>query len=446
VSVDFVVVGAGLSGLTCARSLVAAGATVVVLEARDRVGGRTLSAPVGRGTFDFGAQWIGPKQMRMRALAAELGLRTFPTFHDGRKVMDLDGKVSTYPGTIPKLSLPKLLELELTLRRIDKLASRVVLERPHETPDAHALDGQTLEDHKQRHIRSRAVGELLDAAVRVVFGADPRELSMLHFLFYLRSGGGLMSLLEIEGGAQETRFVGGAQGVAIALAKGLGDRVRLGEPVLQISQDDAGVTVRTSKGEVRARRVVVAVPPGLAGRIAYTPELPSSRDQLMQRMPMGSTVKCLALYDRPFWRERGLSGEGVANLGPASVVFDNTTHDGAQAALLAFVVGGHAHGWSQRDPRTRREAVLAQLVRMFGAEAKTPTEYVEHDWATEAWTRGCPVGLMPTGTLTAFGSVLRAPIGRIHWAATETAIHWHGFMEGAVEAGARAADEVLAGA
>ncbi len=443
IDTDVAIVGAGLAGLACARAVVDAGASCVVLEARDRVGGRTLSQPIGRATFDLGAQWIGPTQDRMARLASELGIETFATFHDGRKVLDLDGKVSTYAGTIPSLSLPRLVEMQRVLSKIERMAAKVDLDSPERTRDAAILDSETLESFKRKSVHSHAVRELLDAAVRVVFGAEPCDLSMLHFLFYLRSGGGLVRLIEIENGAQERRFVGGAQSIAVKLAERLGDRIRRSAPVRRITQDAKGVVVHADDVDVRARRVVVAVPPVLAARIEYAPALPAMRDQLTQRMPMGATVKCIALYDRPFWRARGLSGEGVANRGPASVVFDNTTHDASQAALLAFVVGGVAKSWSLRTATDRKQAILTQLARMFGDEALAPTEYLEHDWSTEVWTRGCPVGLMTTGTLTQYAPALRTPCGRIHWAGTETATHWHGFMEGALESGERAAREAL---
>jgi monoamine oxidase len=443
---DVVVIGAGLAGLACARALSERGVDVVVLEARDRVGGRTLSQKVGRGTFDFGAQWIGPTQDRAAALAKDLGVETFPTFCTGRKVMELDGVVRTYAGMIPRLLPHRLLDLHLALRRIDKEAANISLSDPAGNVAGRRLDAETLESWKLRHVRSRAVRELLDATVRVVFGAEPGELSLLHFLFYIRSGGNIMRLLEIESGAQQQRFVLGAQALAIGLAKRLEGKVRLGAPVRRVVRDGERTVVKADAIEVHARHVVVAVPPALAVRIEFHPPLPPSYDQRMQRTPMGATVKCLALYDRPFWRDVGLSGEVVSNVGPASVVFDNTSHDGAQPALLAFVVGKHGKDWSRRDEAERKSAVLAQLARAFGAEALRPTEYVEHDWATETWTRGCPVGLLPPGTLTAFGADLRAPVGNIHWAGTETALEWHGFMEGALESGERAALEIVSSA
>ncbi|HTM21389.1 MAG TPA: FAD-dependent oxidoreductase, partial [Kofleriaceae bacterium] len=379
---DVAVIGAGLAGLRAARDLAAGGASVVVLEARDRVGGRTLSRRIGRGTFDLGGQWLGPGQERVAALARELGAATFPTFHQGAKVLDLQGRVSTYKGSLPSLPLSSLVRMHLVIRRLDRMARAVPLHNPAAARSAAAWDGLSLEAWKRAQVRSPAVRALLDAATRVVFGAEPGELSLLYFLFYLHSGGGLMRLLEIEKGAQQLRFVGGAQALAAGLAAPLGERVCLSSPALRIDQDDLGVTVATARGAVRARYAVLALPPPLAARIDYQPALPAARDQLTQRAPMGSTVKCLVTYARPFWRERGFSGEAVATGGgPVTAAFDNTSHDNAQPALLAFVVGRAARGWERRTPSDRQRSVLASLARWFGPEASAPADFVEQDWA-----------------------------------------------------------------
>lgn len=442
-SADVVVVGAGVSGLAAARALAAGGASVIVLEARDRVGGRTLSLPLGKGVFDLGGQWLGPMQQRAHRLVKELGLGLFPTWDRGTRVMDINGRRSTYEGNLPSMSWLKLIELQIGLVIMNRASGRVPAAEPWSLPDAAALDAMTVETWRRRFTLSGDARGVTDVALRTVFGVEAGELSLLHFLAYLNAGGGLMKLVDVRDGAQQDRFVDGAQELSKRLAAALGERVVLSTPVHRIAQGDE-VVAESGAGIYRARRLIVALPPHLAGRIDYEPALPPARDALTQRFPMGATIKCLALYERAFWREQGYSGEAVANCGPITVVFDNTSHDGAQPALIGFIVGRAAREWGARPAEERRRAVLAAYARFFGAAAERPTAYAEQDWSTERWTGGCPVGCAAPGALSQFGQSLRQPVGRIHWAGTETAIEWTGYIEGAIEAGERAAHEVLA--
>ena len=443
-SVDVVVVGAGLAGLTAARELKRGGARVAVVEARDRVGGRTLSRELGGQQIDLGGQWIGPGQHRMQRLARELGTPTFPTYAKGRKILDVGGKISTYAGTIPKLLPHRLLLLNHAIGRVEKLRKGIPTEQPLRAAGAEQLDALSLASWQRIHVPSKVVRDILDVAVRVVFGAEAAELSLLHFLFYANAGGGLMHLVETENGAQQDRFFDGAQQVSIRLAEGLGERIHKGAPARRVEQESDGVTVHTDKGAFRGRYAILAVPPHLAGRIEFAPRLPAIRDGLTQRVGMGATIKCVATYASPFWRGQGLSGEAVCTGGPVTVVFDNSPRDGGRGALLAFVVGRHARALGARPAEERRRAVLDVLARLYGPSARDPMEYVEMDWSEEAWTGGCPTSTVPPGVLTSFGAALRAPIGRLHFAGTETATQYCGYMEGAIESGERAAREALA--
>lgn len=441
-----IVVGAGLAGLQTATLLRERGADVTVVEAAERVGGRTSSRPMGKATFDLGGQWLGPKHRRMFALVAKHGLGTFPTFDTGKKVLVIGERRSTYKGTIPTIAPHKLAMLQIALWQIDKLALQVPAEDPWTAKDAAEWDGTTVESWKRRMIPSEDVRGILDAALRVIFGSEAAELSMLHFLYYVRQAGGLMPLVEIRGGLQETRFVQGAQSVSLALAAALGDRVHLSAPARRIAQTPSGVTVTTDAGAFHGDRVVVAVAPAIAGRIAFEPGLPGLRDELTQRFPMGGTLKSHLLYERAFWRDAGLSGEAVLTKGPVSVVFDNTSHDGAQPALVAFAVGRGARELGALPEAERRRRVIDVLVRCFGPEALAPVMYVDKDWSADPWVRGCPTGIVPPGVLTVFGPALRTPVDRIHWAGTETAREFTGYMEGAVESAERVADEITAAA
>ena len=442
---DVVVVGAGLAGLAAARALAAAGADAVVLEARDRVGGRTLNEEIGDGrTVEVGGEWIGPTQDRLAALAAELEIETFPTNIDGSKTLELNGRVRRYTGTIPRLSPVSLLEVGLVGRRLDRMAGRVNGEAPWESPDAARLDGTTLATWLDRWIHTRAARRLVEIAVRTVWGADSRDLSLLYALSYVAAAGGFYPLLDTDGGAQQDRFVGGSQLISLRLAEALGDRVMLSAPVERVDHDTTGVRVTAGDVVARGRRAIVTVPPPVCARIEWQPGLPMARVQLAQRMPGGSYLKCQAIYDEPFWRGDGLSGEGVSDTGPATTTFDNSPPEGSPGVLLGFVSGSDARELSRLGVSERRRAVLDGFARMYGPRALRVQRYIEQDWSREQWTGGAPIFYMPPGTWTGFGPALREPVGPIHWAGSETATKWAGYMDGAVRSGDRAAAEVLA--
>jgi len=267
---------------------------------------------------------------------------------------------------------------------------------------------------------------------------EPSEVSLLHILFYAASAGGWDDLLDTEGGAQQDHLAGGAQQLSTEMARELGDSVRLSIPVAAIRTEGDGVVAE----DVRARRAIVAIPPTLAARIEYDPPLPGPRDQLTQRMPMGTVIKCIAVYDEPFWRDDGLSGQALSLPGPAQVIFDNTAPSGS-GMLLGFLEGRDARRLGSLPEGERREAVLRGFQRLFGRRAAHPVGYAEKDWSAEPYSRGCYVGVLGPGAWTQFGKALREPVGRVHWAGTETATRWMGYMDGAIQAGKRAAAEMM---
>lgn len=439
-----IVVGAGLAGLTAARLLLPKGGDVLVVEAQDRVGGRTLAQPTTLGdSLDLGGQWIGPTQDRMAGLIDEFGLKTYRQYNSGTKLLRVCGRKRQYKGSIPSLPISSLIEFKLLVKRLDAMCKTIPLDAPYDTPRATEWDSISVETWKQDYIKSQMLRSTFDTAVLAIFAADPAELSFLHFLFYLRSGGGFLRLAEVVNGAQETRAHGGMQAVSERMAEELGERVLLSTPVRAIQQADTGVAVITDRGIFEGDRVIVAIPPVLTGQIEYSPELPSAREQLSQRMPMGSVIKCIAIYESPFWRDAGLSGEVVTDVGPAKFTFDDTPEGSARGAIVGFISGADARAWAEREETERRAAVLSQFTDFFGHSAATPIEYMDKVWSADRWSGGCYVGLMPPGVMTTLGHALREPVGRIHWAGTETATEWNGYMEGAVRSGERAAAEVL---
>ncbi len=445
---DVVVVGAGYAGLTAARRLHRQGLEVTVLEARSRVGGRVWSEPLPSGVMiDHGGQWIGPGQDHLQALADELGGRTFPTFTTGEAVEIRSGARNTYTGLIPTSDPTAAAEGVEAIFDLDLAAQDVPLDAPWTAPGAAVLDEQTLGSWLSEHVKNSAARSMIDAAVKGIFGTEASEMSLLFALFYLHSGGGLMNLARTTGGAQERRFEGGAQQFASSMAAELGERVRLSSPVEALEHGEGDVVVRvadTSGTTVHARRAVVALPPMVARRLRWTPALPTMRDQLMMRAPMGAVTKVHAVYETPFWRDDGLNGQLVADEGSVRVSFDDSPSDGSRGILLAFVAGDECRRLDGLPEHDRRRAVVDDLVRAFGPRAAGPIELVEQRWCQEPFTGGGPVAVFSPGLLTGCGPALREPVGALHWAGTETATQWCGYIDGAISSGERAAAEVMA--
>jgi monoamine oxidase len=448
---DVVVVGAGFSGLAAARALVGAGHSVIVLEARDRVGGRTQNASIAGGRYiaEVGGQFVGPTQDRILALARAVGAKTFDVYNTGNSVFIARGQRTTYPAAVGIPDDPEVTSLLGTLLEVDKLAHEVGVVAPWKHAKARKYDAMTLAQYLAPKNLGPTAQAVADAIFQAIWGADADELSMLYVLQYVaaagnaKTPGGFLRLIATGGGAQEQRIVGGSIVVAQKVAAQLGSRVILEAPVQRITDHDGAVTVTTRGGPtVHARQAIVAVPPVLAARIAYAPGLPAAKKALLKAMVPGSLTKVEAVYETPFWRDAGLSGQGVSDVGLARTPWDNSPPDGGVGVFFSFI-GGRRHAeWTALDAATRRARVLDDFVRFLGDErARTPLEFVEKDWTTEKWTRGCPVGHFAPGVLSRHGAQLRAAHGRIHFAGTETADYWLGYMDGAVRAGERAAKE-----
>jgi len=441
---DVVVIGAGMSGLAAARVLADADKRVLVVEARDRVGGRTLSKTLSNGVVvDMGGQWVAPTQRRVLNLASDLGLVTFKTFDTGTSLTLRNGVVTRYETDLPTMDADAANDIRQGMRKIADLAVSIPLDAPWTHPQAAELDRQTFAAWIDQNLTTELGRWRFKSQAPAVFSVDASELSILHVAFYYGAAGGPEMITSTSGGGQDSRFETGMQDLAIGLAAGLQDGLRLGHPVEAIAQDDLGVVVRSAFLTIRAKQAIVALSPTLAGRIRYSPPMPPLRDSLTQRMPMGTALKMMFVYDRPFWREEGLSGFAMTDCDVPQLVFDNSPEDASSGILLGFTEGVPAREWMQRTPEERHAAGVDTLVQAFGGQARDLVEYVEHSWVAEEFSRGCYAGTMPPGAWTSFGKALRAPVGRIHWAGTETATFWNGYVEGAMQAGERAAGEVI---
>src|SRR5918994_1560207 len=442
---DVVIVGAGLAGLTAARELERAGASVLLIEAQDRVGGRTMAGHVAGTIVELGGQWIGPRQRRIIALAADLGVETFPTHLPGRTVFCEGGRRSEYEedGEVPFSDPAALREVEDAFEALGELARGVPADAPWRAKNAAELDGQTLETWKLGHAQSSGARYYFDLAVESLYACEPRDVSLLGVLADIASSGSYEGLFEIEASAEEFRFVGGAQEVSVRLARELEDRMLLDSPVRRVVQEQGAVLVESSRASARAEAVVVTVPPALRGRIEYVPALGPMHDGLSQRMPMGAVIKCHAVYGTPFWREAGLSGRTESDTGPCRITCDNSFSAEDAGVLTGFILGSDAREWGRREKGYRERAVLECFARYFGEEALDPLGYAETDWGAEVYSRGGYAGVPTPGMLLDHGPALQEPVGRIYWAGAETSPEWSGYMEGAVESGQRAAREAL---
>jgi len=452
-TVDVVVVGGGLSGLVAARNVRRQGRSVLVLEARDRVGGRLLNHELRDGSvIESGGAFVGPTQGHIKRLADELGVKTFKEYVEGNNIYvkqtPAGGTALPYTGTIPPdpTILPDAGKLQ---EQIDMMASEIDVSAPWAHPKAAEWDRQSFDSWVREQTANPDVRDLILCYTQAAFGADGLDFSLLFLVWYIACSGDENNVGTFErssgteGAAQDSRFVGGSQLVPLRLAKQLGNRVALNAPVRRIRQDATGVDVHTDRGTVRAKRVIVACPPRFVLDIDWSPLLPPQRAQLLQRMPMGALMKCDAVYETPFWRKDGLSGSGLNTKGAVRTSFDNSPPDGSVGVLLSFVGGSVWDKYGNMPRAERRKAVLEGFAAIVGEKALKPIQYVEHDWTHERWTQGSPIAIQVPGAISNYGHTIREPFRRVHWAGTETSTFWCGYMDGAVRAGERAALEVL---
>lgn len=437
---DVVVVGAGFAGLSAARDLVRLGYDAVVLEGRDRVGGRSATSTISGVPIDLGATFVGPTQDAVTGLARELGCQTAPTYSRGKNLIRWRGRTRSYRSTIPRLSMLELVDVSRIQFRFDRVCRKVPIDAPWTAPHAEQLDDITLDDWLRSVHATASTRDLMAIMARVTWGCEPDAVSMLHAVRYVKAAGGIGRMLDVEGGAQQDRFPGGSQQIALKMAEELGPRVVLGAVVRRIERRaDGTVTVGTDAGRIACKAVIVAIPPQHRTGIDFEPPLPPEYDKLAQHWPQGSLSKAYVAYETPFWRANGCSGEALSDEGPVFITFDVSPGDDGPGILLGFT---DARTFDPLPPEQRRRRALAGFATLFGDAALHPIDYVDHCWGTEQFAPGGPTAAVPPGSWTDYGRWLRAPVDAIFWAGTETADEWTGFLDGAVRSGRRAAGEV----
>jgi monoamine oxidase len=444
---DVLILGGGFSGIAAARQIHRQGLTFEVLEANHRLGGRVFSQhyPAYQVTLDLGGQWVGPTQDRLYALLSEYHLDTYPTYNEGKHTLDIQGKLSYYTGLIPKVGLLSLLNLAFILEKLERMARKIQLQSPGKHPKSVEWDQQTLASFVQRHCRFAKAHVILQAGLETVFAAPLDSISLLHALFYIRSGTSLHTLLSISNGAQQDRVKGGMQRLVDRMAEAFIDKIQLNQPIVSIEQKKDFVQLTSATGTTwKARRLICAIPPHLLAKIVCTPAWSADRQDLLSRLPMGSVAKCFAIYERPFWRENGHSGQVVADsLSPFQTLFDASPQDGSRGIILGFCLAERYEAFFQNTPEDRKQKALHTFTRYFGPQAAQPLGYVDYSMKESDWSGGCYAAIYPPGVRTHHQNLLATAEGLIHFAGTETSDVWYGYIEGAIRAGERAANNVL---
>ncbi|EDL97664.1 monoamine oxidase B [Rattus norvegicus] len=446
---DVIVVGGGISGMAAAKLLHDCGLSVVVLEARDRVGGRTYTIRNKNVKYvDLGGSYVGPTQNRILRLAKELGLETYKVNEVERLIHFVKGKSYAFRGPFPPVWNPiTYLDYNNLWRTMDEMGQEIPSDAPWKAPLAEEWDYMTMKELLDKICWTNSTKQIATLFVNLCVTAETHEVSALWFLWYVKQCGGTTRIISTTNGGQERKFIGGSGQVSERIKDILGDRVKLERPVIHIDQTGENVVVKTLNHEIyEAKYVISAIPPVLGMKIHHSPPLPILRNQLITRVPLGSVIKCMVYYKEPFWRKKDFCGTMVieGEEAPIAYTLDDTKPDGSCAAIMGFILAHKA----RKLVRLTKEERLRKLCELYAKvlnsqEALQPVHYEEKNWCEEQYSGGCYTAYFPPGILTQYGRVLRQPVGKIFFAGTETASHWSGYMEGAVEAGERAAREIL---
>ncbi|XP_035250045.1 amine oxidase [flavin-containing]-like [Anguilla anguilla] len=446
---DVIVIGGGISGLSAAKLLVESGLSPVVLEARDRVGGRTFTVRNKETQWvDLGGAYIGPTQNRILRLAREFGVRTYKVNEKENLVHYVKGKSYPFKGSFPPMWNPfAYLDYNNLWRTMDQMGMEIPVEAPWRAPHAEEWDKITMKELFDKLCWTRAARQFATLFVNVNVTSEPHEVSALWFLWYVKQCGGTMRIFSTTNGGQERKFVGGSSQISERMADMLGSRVKLQRAVYSIDQSGSGVVVKTLNEETyEAKCVIIATAPALNLKIHFNPPLPPLRNQLIHRVPTGSVIKCMIYYRENFWRKKGYCGTMVIEEEEAAIglTLDDTKPDGAVPAIMGFILARKARKLADLTKEERKRKICEIYSRVLGSdEALHPVHYEEKNWGEEEYSGGCYTVYFPPGILTQFGKVLREPVGKLYFAGTETATVWSGYMEGAVQAGERAAREIL---
>ncbi|XP_038228801.1 amine oxidase [flavin-containing] B-like isoform X1 [Dermochelys coriacea] len=437
------------SGLSAAKLLTESGLSVVVLEARDRVGGRTFTARNKQVQYvDLGGAYVGPTQNRILRLSKELGIETYKVNEVEHLIHHVKGKSYPFKGAFPTMWNPfVILDFNNLWRTMDEMGKEIPNEAPWKAPHAEEWDKMSMQDFIDKVCWTNASKRFATLFVNVDVTSEPHEVSALWFLWYVKQCGGTGRIFSTTNGGQERKFVGGSGQISEKLMERLGGRVKLEKPVVCIDQSGEDVIVKTLDHELyEAKYVISAIPPVLDLKIHFNPPLPPMRNQLISRVPMGSVIKCMMYYKEPFWRKQDYCGTMLIEDEEAVIgmTLDDTKPNCSVPAIMGFILARKCRRLTHLTKEERKRRICELYAKVLGSEeALHPVHYEEKNWCEEQYSGGCYTAYFPPGIMTQFGRIIRQPVGRIYFAGTETATEWSGYMEGAVQAGERAAREVL---
>lgn len=441
---DVVVIGAGAAGLTAANTLRNAGLSVAVLEARDRVGGRLWTDEIDGAMLEIGGQWVSPDQDALIDTVAELGLETFSRYREGDSVyVGPDGVAHRFTGEMfPVAPETERVIAEIT-ERLDAMVAEIDPDRPWAHEKAAEWDRISWDAWlRQQTDDDEAVRNLAFATGSAMLTKPTHSFSLLQSLLMAASAGSYSHLVDADF-ILDKRVVGGLQQVPILLAERLGEDVLLNEPVRTLEWSDGGVVAIAESITVRARFAIVALAPNLYSRISYVPALPRLQHQMHQHLSMGFVIKVHAVYETPFWRDKGLSGTAFSPYELSHEAYDNTNHGDTRGTLVGFVSDQTADDLFRLSAEERKERILESLSHYYGPEAKDPIVYYESDWGSEEWTRGAYAASFDLGGLSRYGSDLRTPVGPIHFACSDLAGAGYQHVDGAIRMGREAAAHII---
>ncbi|MFC0562442.1 flavin monoamine oxidase family protein [Halalkalibacter alkalisediminis] len=438
--IDVVIIGAGLSGLVSALELKKHKIPFVLLEARSRAGGRIHTIESGEGVpVDLGAQWISPYHERVKKLVRDYGLRLVSTYREGKTIYDIDGVIEKTEKAWPSMSLFEQVDICHFKRELNKRSKKINSTQPWESQLARELDKKTVEEFLELHTYTPLAKSFYRLLLEEALCSKLYEVSTLDLLWCIRGAGSIERLLT----AEDLWIEEGAECLVRKISESLNEQIRYDSPVKTITYEDNQAVVFTDQQTWKAKKVIVAMPPNLLTRIHFDPPLPANRAQLNERAGLPSVIKIIFVYERPFWREQGLSGMVYSNQGLVKLTIDSSSPKSKNGVLTALVTGDSARKLSEKSSEMRKKEERENLVRFFGKEALQTREIHEKDWSAEEWTRGGYGTHFSAGIISQFGQTILPPIGPLHWAGTETATEWRMYMEGAVQSGERAATEVI---